>query len=77
MDNALLSISQAGQDQFVKTFITLYPHSIFRSNFSYLFMLTLFSHWYANSDEALLRIILAGQGVLVKMLITFEPHGLF
>ena len=28
--------------------ITLEPHGIFRSNFVYLFILTLSSHWYAK-----------------------------
>ena len=46
MDEALLSISPAGSGQLVKILITLESHGIFRSNFAYLFILTLSSHLY-------------------------------
>ena len=48
MDNALQSISQAGRGQLVKMLITFEPHGIFESNFAYLFILIVFSHWYAK-----------------------------
>ena len=32
----------------VKTLIVLEPHGIFGSNYTYLFILTLFCHWYAK-----------------------------
>ena len=38
----------AGRGLLVKTLITLEPHGIFRSNFAYLIILTLSSHWYAK-----------------------------
>ena len=41
----------------------------------YLFILTLFRHWYAKGDDTLLSIILVGRGILVKMLITL--NGMF
>ena len=57
--------------------ITLKPDGIFGSNFLYLCILTLSSHWYEKNDEASPSIILAGLALLVKMLITLEPHGIF
>ena len=56
MDKALLSISPAGRCQLVKMLITLEQHGTFGSHFELLFILTLSSHWYANSDEAAGRI---------------------
>ena len=49
VDGALLSISLAGHGQLVKMLITLVhvPHSIFGSNFAYLFILIVSGHWYA------------------------------
>ena len=49
MDEALLSISPAGRVQLVKIIIILEPHGllVFELNFSYLYILTLFSDWYA------------------------------
>ena len=52
MDEALLSISPAGRGQIVKILITLEPHGIFGSNFSYLFS-TLSCHWYAAAGRIL------------------------
>ena len=63
MDEALLSISPAGSGQLVKILITLESHGIFRSNFAYLFILTLSSAGMQNGDEALPNIILAGRGI--------------
>ena len=57
--------------------ITLVPHGIFCSNFVYLCILTLSSHWYEKCDEALPSILFAGRARLVKMLITLEPDGIF
>ena len=56
----------------MKMLITLEPDGIFGSNFVYLSILTLSSHWYEKSDEASTSIILAGQALLVNMLITLE-----
>ena len=54
----------------MKVLITLEPHGIFGSNFVFLCILTLSSHWYEKGDEASLSIILAGQALLVKILTT-------
>ena len=40
MDEALLSTNPNGRCQFVKMLITLEPHDIFGSNFTYLFILS-------------------------------------
>ena len=62
----------------VKKLITLEPHGIFGSNFEYLCILTLSSHWYEKKGaEVSPSIILAGRALLVKMLINLEPHGIF
>ena len=71
------SIILAGQAHLVKMLITLEPDGIFVSNFVYLCILTLSSHWYAKRGEASPSIILAGRALLVKMLITLEPDGIF
>ena len=63
-DKASLSIILDGQTLLMKTLITLEPHGIFGSNFVYLCILTLFSHWYEKCDEALPSIILVGQALL-------------
>ena len=57
--------------------ITPEPQGIFGSNFVYLCILTMSSHWYEKCDEASQSIILDGRAFLVKMLITLEPHGIF
>ena len=57
--------------------ITLNSRGIIGSNFVYLCILTLSSHWYEKGDEASPRIVLASRALLVKMLITLEPHGIF
>ena len=56
----------------MKMLITLEPDGIFGSNFVYLSILTLSSHWYEKGDEASTSIILVGQALLVNMLITLE-----
>ena len=48
MDEAFLSISLARRGHLVKVLITLERHDKFGSNFAYLFILTLSSHWYAK-----------------------------
>ena len=48
IDEAFLSISLSRRGQLVKVLITLEPHDILGSNFAYLFILTLSSHWYAK-----------------------------
>ena len=45
-DEASPSIILVGQALLVKMLINLEPHGIFGSNFVYLCILTLFSHWY-------------------------------
>ena len=45
-DEASPSIILAGRALLVKMLITLKPHGIFGSNFVYLCILTLSSHWY-------------------------------
>ena len=46
MDEGLLSISSTTCGQLVKMPITQEPHGIFRSIFTYLFILTLSSQWW-------------------------------
>ena len=67
----------AGRALLVKMLITLEPHGIFGSNFEYLRILTLSSHYHEKSDEASPSIILAALSLLVKMLITLEPCDSF
>ena len=55
------SIILAGQALLVKMRLTLEPHGIFGSNFVYLCILTLSSHWYKKCDEASPSIILASE----------------
>ena len=76
-DDASPSIILAGRALLVNMLITLEPHIIFGSNFVYLCILTLSSHWYEKGDEASPSINLAHLAILVKMLITLVPHGLF
>ena len=76
-DEASTSIILTGRALLVKMLITFELHGIFGSNFVYLCILTLSSHWYKKDDEASPSIILAGRALLVKMLITHEPHGIF
>ena len=72
-DEASPSIILAGRVLLVKMIITLEPHGIFGSNFVYLFILALYSHWYEkNGDEASPSIILASQALSVKWLITLQ-----
>ena len=64
-DEASPSISPAGRyDRLVKMLITLEPHGIhvFVSNFAYLYILTLHSHWCANGVEASPCISPVGHG---------------
>ena len=49
-DEASPSIILAGQALLVKMLITLEPHGIFGSNFVYLSILTLSSHWYEKMN---------------------------
>ena len=58
-------------------FITIDSRGIIGSNFVYLCILTLSSHWYANGDEASPSIILTGRAFLMKMLISLELRGIF
>ena len=50
-DKASLSIILAGRALLVKMLITLKPHGIFGSNFVYLCILTLSSHWYEKGKH--------------------------
>ena len=72
---ALLSNSRAGCGQLVKMKITLEPH-VFWSNFTYLYMLTLSGHWYANQRQDFAEHPSGRLGHLVKRLITLEPHDI-
>ena len=47
-DEASQSIVSAGRGVLVKMLITLDPQGILWSNFAYLYMLRLSSHWYAK-----------------------------
>ena len=76
-DEALPSIILAGRALLVKMLITLEQDGIFVSNFVYLCILTLSSHWYEKGDKPSPSIILASRALLVKMLIILEPHGIF
>ena len=76
-DKASLCIILAGRALLVKMPITLDSRGIIGSNFVYLCILTLSSHWYEKGDKASTSIILAGQAHLVKMLITLEPCDAF
>ena len=60
-DEVSPNIILAGRALLVKMLITLEPHGIFGSNFVYLCILTLSSHWYEKGDEASTSIILAGR----------------
>ena len=60
-DEASPNIILAGQALLVKMLINLEPHGIFGSNFVYLCILTLSSHWYEKSDKVSPSIILAGR----------------
>ena len=68
-DEASPSIILAARALLVKMLITVEPHCIFCSNFVYLCILTLSSHWYLNVEPSS-SIIFAGRALLVKMLIT-------
>ena len=46
VDEALPSLILAGRALLVKMLITIKPHGIFGSNFVYLCILRLSSHWY-------------------------------
>ena len=76
-DEALPSIILAGRALLLKMPITLEPHAIFYTNFAYLCMFTLSSHWYEKSDQASSSTILAGQALSVKLFITLESRGAF
>ena len=84
MDKGLLSIGPVCHGQLVKILITLEPYKIFRSNFAYLFLLILSSHWYAKRCQGFaedhfgysVRLSVCPLAVN-EMFITFEPHGLF
>ena len=54
-DEASQSIILAGQALLVKMIITLEPHGEFGSNFVYLCILTLSSHWYEKNVTRLHR----------------------
>ena len=61
----------------MKILITLDSPGIFGSNFVYLCILTLSSHWYEIGDKASPTIILVGRARLAKMLINLERRGAF
>ena len=55
-DKASPSSILAGQALLVKMFITLEPCGSFGSNFLYLSILTLSSHWYKNVCKTVTRL---------------------
>ena len=58
--------------------INLELHGMFGSNFVYLCILILPSHWYEKKGkEASPTMILAGRDLFVKMPITLEPRYAF
>ena len=60
-DEASLSIILVGRALLLKMLTIIEPHGIFGSNFVYLCILTLSSHWFEKKvDEASPSIILAG-----------------
>ena len=59
-DEASPSIILAGRALLVKMLITIESHGMLGSNFVYLCILTLSSHWYEKGDKASPSIILAG-----------------
>ena len=69
----------AGRAFLVKMLITLGPYGMFGSNFVYLCILTLSSHWYEKKVMRLHRasFLPVDRALSVKMLITLEPHGIF
>ena len=77
-DEASPSIILASRAFLVKMLINLELHGMFGSNFVYLCILTLHSHWYGKKGkEASPTMILAGRDLFVKMLITLEPRYAF
>ena len=56
--------------------ITLEPHWIFGSHFSYLFISICPDTVMQNRDKGLPSLILVSRGLLVKMLINLEAHGI-
>ena len=63
----------------MKMLITLEPYGMFGSNFVFLCILTLSSHWYEKKVTRLHRASFwpVDRALSVKMLITLEPHGIF
>ena len=76
-DEASPNIISAGRAFLVTMFITFELHGIFGSNFVYLCILILSSHWYEKCEEAAPSIISADLALLVKMFITLEPPYAF
>ena len=64
----------AGRAFLVKMLITLEPYGMFGSNFVYLCILTLSSHWYVKKVTRLHRASFwpVDRALSVKMLITLE-----
>ena len=76
-DKASQSIVLGGRALLLKMLKTLKLHGIFGSNFVYLCILSLSSHWYEKGEEASPSIILASRALLVKMLVSLEPRRAF
>ena len=78
-DEASPSIILAGRALLVKMLITFEPHGIFGSNFVYLCILTLSSHWYEKKNVTRLHraSFWPVDFFFVKLLITLEQEGIF
>ena len=75
MDVALPSIRPSARGQFVKIFITLKPQSIFGSNFAYLYILKLFSHWYTKRGRGFVEHPFGRPRSVSENAHSPEPHG--
>ena len=76
MDESLLSISLAGSGHLVKMLITLEPHGILRSNFAYLYILSLSSHWFAKWRCCFAKHHSGPSRSFSEMLIALKPHSI-
>ena len=75
-DEASPSIILAGRALLVKMLKPLEPCCAFDSNFVYLCIITMSSHWYAKWRRGFTEHHLADRALLVKMHITLGPHGI-
>ena len=76
-DEASPSISLAGRALLVKMLITLVPHGIFCSNFVYLCILTMSSHWYEKRGQCFTEHHFGQSSSFLERLITLESPYAF